>query len=229
MNITDELLYHHGAAARDLWLASATPARGDVPVYQPSPRFLKKMKGLLRRQEQPPWIRTALAQARRAAVILLAVLSVTFAGLMTSQAFREAFVQIIVEILDDIGMTHFTYSGEGVADARADKTVFSYVPQGFAEVERREDRHNCYVHFEHKNGAVFQLRRAVVDETVTGVYGIDTEDAEVRHINIHGARAMEVTKNRECTLVWTEGYFFNILSGVDISSEELEQIAQGIE
>ena len=108
MKITDEMLYASASKARDLWLSSAFP--NDIPEHQFSHRFNRIMKRLMKEQRRPPRLNHVIHMMRRTAAILLVVTAVSFSCLMTVDAYRERFIEIVTHVFHEL--TDYRFSAE---------------------------------------------------------------------------------------------------------------------
>ena len=73
-----------------------------------------------------------------------------------------------------------------------------------------------------------EFSQTLVADGVEMQLGLDTEDAEVFDLTVHGTEALGIVKGVDRTIHWTEGPFVYLLSGT-IPMEELERVAEGIQ
>ena len=106
MEITEEMLYKYAPAAEKLWLGSLPPD-DQIPEHQFSQRFERKMKKLIRYQRHSHSMRQFMRIARQTAVVILVVVSLSFSCLMTVEAYRAKFIEVVTEVFYDL--THFTF------------------------------------------------------------------------------------------------------------------------
>ena len=223
----DALLYDAASRMREMDLA-AQPKREDLPHYPTSHRFERRMARLIRRTQRPEWFNSALYSARRAAVIVLVLFTVSFSGLMvTSQAFRQQVMAAVMEVFEVITEFRFRYDPRYDDGRTAGDFELTYLPEGMVEVERAEDSTTCRVFYEDPAGATLEVSRFVLTEKSAHSYGLDTEDAEISYFTIRNSLAMAVSKGLDNTILWSEGNTTVILSGT-IPMEELEQVALGL-
>lgn len=133
MEITEEMLYKYAPAAEKLWLGSLPPD-DQIPEHQFSQRFERKMKKLIRYQRRSPSMRQFMRIARQTAVVILVVVSLSFSCLMTVEAYRAKFIEVVTEVFYDL--THFTFFSSWSGDIGLGEIKFGYLPDGMVEVQR---------------------------------------------------------------------------------------------
>lgn len=228
MKLTDEILSQHAAEARDIWLATL-PQREEVPEHRFSHRFTRAMNRLIREQRRTPWMRRVVRYARNAAVFVLVVLTVTFSGLMTVEAYRIAVIDTITRIFHEF--TEFRYTSEVSAeDAEFPEVSFDYLPDGMVESESGMDETDTirHIHYEHPNGALFDLDEILITSNDAFTQIIDTEDASVEKFSIKGEPALSSVKGETVIITWTHQNVSYTMITYKISPENARQIVLGI-
>ena len=202
------------------------------PAWMPHPvvfmgRCISALEKLLRRQRRSPAVNAALRYARRAAAFVLVFLTLSFSCLMAADAaFRERVIRAVMEVFQDF--TEFTYTSDSPALEEPGNLVFTYLPEGMEETGREQSATACYVYYESPDGAFVEFSQTLVADGVEMQLGLDTEDAEVFDLTVHGTEALGIVKGVDRTIHWTEGPFVYLLSGT-IPMEELERVAEGIQ
>lgn len=222
MKITDALLRQHAAEARDLWLG--TLPQDETHVF--SHRFRRKMKRLLAEQRRTPAMNRALCLMRRTAAALLIAASLTAASLLSVEAYREKFIEIVTEIFEDL--TEFRYSGVAPADTPMPEVTLTYVPEGLVEVEREEDEFSRTIIFSDSDGARLYFMQLHVTEAIASTQIVDTEDAIVENRRVRDNDVTVVTKNDWHELLWTHEQMSYLLSG-NIPLEEFIRMVEGVQ
>lgn len=236
MKLTDELLYQYAGEARDLWL-STLPQRDAVPEHCFSRRFIRKMNRLLRQQRRSPYMRRIIHYTRNAAIFALALIGVTFAGLMTVEAYRGAIIDVITDKLSNI--LTFEYSSP-IHEENAEfvDIELHYMPEGMAEnelgfFETTVDRHR---QFEDGKGGIMELNEWLISADRGFSVGMLTEDmiAEEQFL-IGSEQATMITRKDDTSstgigvsVMWTHGdvaYAFY----TNLSAEEAKKIVLHIE
>ena len=225
MDHIEALLYEHAPRARELWL-STLPDRDDVPEHTFSRRFERRMAKLLRRQRRSPQVNRTLLVLRRTVAAVLVLLSVSFAGLMTVEAFRERVIQVVVQVFEEL--SEFRFNSNTDETTTVPDISFAYLPDGMNMItcETFNNLHSWYL-YEDTNGYYFDLRQSVITKNTRSTKILDTEDAVTENWSLRGNDVFCATKNGESTLLWSEGNVLYTLSG-NISLDELKCIASQI-
>lgn len=222
----DALLDRYAPEAGAGWLAAETP--DIVPEHPFSSKFRRRMERLIRRQGRSPAVTAALRCARRAAAYAMVLLTLSFSCLMTVDAsFREQVLRVVVEVEVLQKFTEFRYTSDLPANGQPGEVRFTYLPEGMEEQEREQDEIGFYVCFESADGDFMDLSQILIEDGTEMLLGLDTEDAELIDLTVHGQKALGIIKGLDCTIHWTEGQLVYILSGT-VPMEELEKIAEGI-
>lgn len=124
MKITDSQLYKYVPKAEKLWL-SWLPTDEEIPEHIFSKRFERKMKRLIRNQRRTPRIRKIFLTAKRITAAVLVLTMLSFSGLMTVEAYREKFIEMITEVMDDL--THFKIFSSWNESIRMGEIIFGYL------------------------------------------------------------------------------------------------------
>lgn len=236
MKLTDEMLYQYAGEARNLWLATL-PQRDAVPEHTFSRRFERKMNRLLRQQRRSPHMRRMVHYTRNAAIFALVLTGVTFAGLMTVEAYRGAIIDVITDKLSNI--LTFEYSSP-IHEENAEfvDIELHYMPEGMVEnelgfFETTVDRHR---QFEDGNGGMMELNEWLISADRDFSVGMLTEDkiAEEQFL-IENEQATMITRKDDTSstgigvsVMWTHGdvaYAFY----TNLSAEEAKKIVLNIE
>lgn len=236
MNLTDEMLYQYAGEARDLWL-STLPQRDAIPEHVFSRRFIRKMNRLLRQQRRSPNVRRVIQYTRNAAIFVLVLTGVTFAGLMTVEAYRGAIIDVITDKLSNI--LTFEYSSP-ISEENAEfvDIELNYIPEGMVEnelgfFETTVDRHR---QFENGEGGIIELNEWLISADRDFSVGMLTEDkiAEEQFLIGNGQATMITRKDDTSStgigvsVMWTHGdvaYAFY----TNLSAEEAKKIVLNIE
>lgn len=224
MKITDELLYQHAPAARDLWLASL-PEPEDI---QPSRRFRRKMAALLRQARYTPAQRAALRQMKRAAMIALVAAVTVFSCAMTVEAFREKVLQVITTIFQD--RTEFRYSpaedipaeGQGLGEL-----TFGYLPEGMVLADSGEENAHRHLKYTDTAGNYLVINQSYIDKNSSSTLILDTEDSTKEYLYIGNNDAVLYQKGDRTILHWTCGNSVLSLT-TNLSQNEAISVAEAL-
>lgn len=227
MKITDEMLFEHAAEARDIWL-STLPADEDIPEIQTSKAFEKKMQKLIKEQRRTPKTNKILRYMKQTVAAVLAVVVISFGGLMTVEAYREKVIEIVVHVFHELTDYRFYSEKSGVDEIVLPEISFEYVPDGMREVEDRITGNNRrYILYERKNGDFFELTQRPI--TADGSHGkiLDTEDSAYETTNINGNEAFSNVKNGNASIFWSyNNVIYDLYGNLDLT--ELKEIAEKI-
>lgn len=228
MEVTDELLYAHAGAARDLWL-STLPDPAGLPLFSCSRRFEHKMKQLLAQQRRSPQTNRVILYTKRTVAAAMIVLTVSFAGLMTVEAHREKVVEFVTHVFHELTDYRFVKESPDTGEVVLPDLTFGYVPEGFAltedSMETATRRHFSY---ENTSGEFFRLTQQRI--TADGDYRtiLDTEGAQTYPVTVNGNEGVFNTKNGYSSILWSDGPVVYHLRGT-IEPEELRAIAEKLE
>ncbi|MBO5340665.1 MAG: DUF4367 domain-containing protein [Oscillospiraceae bacterium] len=221
MDHIEALLYEHAPRARELWL-STLPDRDDVPEHTFSRRFERRMALLLRRQRRSPRMDQTLFMLRRTVAAVLVLISVSFAGLMTVEAFRERVIEVVVQVFEEL--TEFRYRSTSV-NTEIPEVIFNYIPEGMEETTRTiRPSVRTHIKFEDGAGGFFDLRQTLLRPEDSYTKILNTENAITENIAIRGHEAIANFKSGNSTILWSEGNVLYRLYG-NINMETLKEIA----
>lgn len=222
MNISDDILYKHAAAARDIWLGTL-PQDALIPEHKFSRRFQKKIQKLLAEQRRSPQMSALVRAAKRAAVVVIMIFGITFSSLMTVQAYREKVIQIITEIFEDL--TSFRFFSDNSPSDEFSPVSFGYLPAGLKETEREQTMSGFYIHFEDDKGMILDITQTHVTADTQSSLILDTEDAEVENFILQGEEAISTSKEGRQTITFTkDNYIFVIYSNLPM--DEVRNVAE---
>lgn len=227
MKITDEMLFEHAAEARDIWLGSL-PSNDEIPDIQCSKRFERKMQKLIKEQHRTPRVNKILRYMKQTIAAVLAVVVISFGGLMTVEAYREQVIEIVIHVFNELTCYRFSSEVPNSEETELPEVSFGYVPHGMKEIENRLSTSNRrYILFETEDGTFFELTQWSV--VADGNYGmiLDTEDSEYKTGTINGYEAFFNEKNGHGTILWMIDNIVYRLFG-NIGVDELKTVAEKI-
>lgn len=227
MKITDEMLYASASKARDLWLSSAFP--NDIPEHQFSHRFNRIMKRLMKEQRRPPRLNHVIHMMRRTAAILLVVTTVSFSCLMTVDAYRERFIEIVTHVFHEL--TDYRFSTESTSSSlvKTELGVISlgFIPNEIDQTDEYSDGTFYSVSYETEDGLYFDLTCTLITENQDAHKIVDTENAVVREYSVNGMEATIISKDENNTILWTYGnILFHLYGNLPLDIEK--QIAESV-
>ena len=209
-------------------------AREAVPDYQPSDQFTKGMDKLLQKSKRRARKDTVKRFFSRRGVPLVAVsLSVIICALFIAQANNGA-------IFDLLFQTHQTHTGvelteqvreELLADRLKDANMPvyfpKYVPEGYSIADIEVS--NKKIKFELYNSDNFILIYQIALTGYNAKLQLDSENANMKEIEVNGERAFYILKNKEAYLYFFDNNnSFKVVSN-GISEKEIIRIAESFE
>lgn len=225
MKISDDMLYQYAAEARDAWLGTF-PSDNIISKHKFSRQFERKMRKIISEQRRSPWMNTFLRTAKHAAAVIIIIYFVTFSGLMTVQAYREKFIQIVTQIFEDL--TSFHFSSDVNSPDIFKPASFGYLPDGMREIKREQTESRLYVRYESNESSFLSVSQKNVSDDSQINMILDTEDADVSHFILQGEEAFSTSKKGIQTVIFTKDrYVFNIKSNMSV--DEIKNVAEHME
>ena len=226
MKITDEMLYASASEARDLWLSSAFP--DDIPEHQFSHRFNRKMKRLINEQRRSPRLNHVIHMVRRTAAILLVVATVSFSCMMTVEAYREKFIEIVTHVFHEL--TDYRFSAE-LPDSQIETELgmisLGFIPNGMDRADEYGDESFYSVSYETEDGMYFDLTCTLITENQDAHKIVDTENAITQEYSINGEEAKIISKDENNTILWIHrNILFQLYGNLPLDIEK--QIAESV-
>ena len=165
--------------------------------------------------------------ARQAAAVILIVVSLSFSCLMTVEAYRAKFIEIVTEVFYDL--THFTFFSSWSGNMGLREIEFSYLPDGMVEVQREpfEETQGETIYFEDEQGCQISISQILPTDDTNSDLILDTENADVTTIVFGDGDAVLIEKEGTSTLMWEDTPYLMLLTG-DFPSEEIIKVANGI-
>lgn len=227
IDITDEILYKYAGSVEDI-IISKIP-NDDELEYDFSKDFENKMNKLIKKEKRYSLTKKILKGSKRIAIIFL-IISVGIVTLtMNVEAVRNKVIEIINIIYTEF--TEFKLKKDTV-DREIELLEPNYLPKGFREVDRMDADTGNFIIYE--NSENLQIRYSS-DIISSNSIIVDTENALVETIYIHGNEATYVIKDNNQQILWNDGdYIYWIdreFSDNNISEKdkkELIKIAENI-
>lgn len=227
MIITDKMLFDHAAEARDIWL-SFLPSEAEIPEFQCSKSFSRKMRKLIKAQRHSPKTNQILHYTKRAVAVVLAVAVISFGGLMTVEAYREKVVEVVVRVFNELTDYRFSSEKTEIEEIVLPELSFGYLPGGMCEIENGVAGNNRHrIVYENDVGLFFELTLRPIG--TDGDYGtiLDTENSEYMTLTIRGNNAYANEKDGNSSIVWSENNIvYNLYGNLELT--ELTAIAEKI-
>lgn len=214
------------AEAREMAAMPGPEAMG--AAFQPSQRFEKKMRRLLRQARWKKKKREALRAARRMFVVVTTVVTVFTCMLMPARAVREAVVSTVMNWREQFVEVVFEHEEENDVLCLPLRVILTYIPEGFVVTEENiVDGTRFYAEYQKAKKDWFVVRilpverdqAVALDNEYTSYYQMRFDDTDA----IWG-----IMKDESNELVWQDnGWSFHISSNFGL--QEIMKIADGIE
>lgn len=202
MKITDDMLSEHAAEARDLWLAACLPEK--IPEHRFSRKFNRQMRRLIREQKHSAKFNQSMRILQRTIAVLLVVITVSFGCMMSVEAYRVKFIDMVVRIFNDLTDYRF-HSAEASENAEMVfvPPVLSYLPDAMDKVEEHSSANGYTVTYESDSGNFLDLTCTFFKDNTDTHKMLDSENAEVTELTLHGEPVAVTQKNGTTTFLWT--------------------------
>lgn len=162
---------------------------------------------------------TAKAMKRVALAAGIAAILFTTA-LATSETVRVHVLNLAIEVFET--NTEFRFSNS--SEQAAPQLSVGWVPDGYTLTDQGDDAISLWSEYRNAKNQMLIITYWKTDGLTVG---IDTENAEVEHIQVQGAQAMLVKKGNRVQLVWpvnNNSIFVDII-GYGIDSKDIIHIA----
>lgn len=140
-----------------------------------------------------------------------------------SETVRANTLNLITEIFSD--RTTFRIKPGQVSEIS--KIEVGWLPEGFVLEEQGQNNVSMWWHYQRSDADFILIEYTLSDGTV---FNIDTEDALIEYIDIHGLKAMLVEKDGDYILIWAtydkDGFISMVGSGV--SKNDVIRVAEDL-
>lgn len=202
------------------------PSKEELDMqYKPSDRLNRRIKTIIIRNRIKQKIHSYSMFARRAAVLLIIILSASSITLLSVEATRNAIFNAIIEQYDKYTEIRFD---NNVDDEANNQLYFpSYLPEGYKKTSTVTYGNSVMQVYTNEEGIEILFKQRPAE---TGTTLIDNENTDYKEIEINGKVAYlfeALTLEDYNILLWQEeGIVFGLQSL--ISSDELIQIGRSI-
>lgn len=141
-------------------------------------------------------------------------------SVFTAYAFRERILNILVEETRLGAIFHYKSDEEDTFE-KFDINV-GFIPHNFEETQKYNDINDCLIMYAHDEEYIIIDKMNAPDS-----YALDTEDAEIKYIDINGNEAMFIIKDDVSIITWDKNEFVFSVSG-NIDKDTLVKVARNI-
>lgn len=213
------------AEAREMAAMPGPEAMG--AAFQPSQRFEKKMRRLLRQARWKKQKREALRAARRMFVVVTTVVTVFTCMLMPARAVREAVVSTVMNWREQFVEVVFEHEQDADSAVFLHDVELTYIPEGFSLVESAvTSESRFWEKYQSEKSEWFAIRILPVQEEQ--VILLDDEYTRYYRVHFDDVEAIwSVTRDKNNTLIWRKGHLSYQING-NCELSEIVKIAEGI-
>lgn len=182
----------------------------------------------MKEQHRSPKLNHVIHMMRRAAAILLVVATVSFSCLMTVDAYREKFIEIVTHVFHELTDYRFSAEIPGLqSETELGVISLGFIPNGMDKADEYGDGTFYSVSYETEDGLYFDLTCTLITENQDTHKIVDTENAVVQEYSINGEKATIISKGENNTILWTYGnILFHLYGNLPLDIEK--QIAESV-
>lgn len=219
--IDDDFLYAKMPQTEKAMLSYIPPE--DELHHKFSRRFNRKMAALLKYERRTPTMRMIVRQMKIAAAVFVIVLSMAFGTVMSVEAYRIRFFEIVTTVWEEL-TSIVIGSEENAGHDTLTPIAPTYVPKGFEIIDQQSDKYENTIRYLHENGVEILYSQHL---TTQSEFILDTEDVEPNMIII-GSQEVYILFNKGTTqLYWNDNFnFYHLISRCNES--ELLKMAESI-
>lgn len=236
MKLTDELLERAVLEAREQDL-SDLPGDG-LPEHRFSPAFEKKMEKLVRKGRASEARRWRFFSGRTAAVCAAALIVMSTAVMSVDALRTRLFRMISTEHPEYTAITYEAAAGaEDAAKARTASAIENfqpYAPSDIPDGYRLDDTFDSQggvrvLHYRKgETGSLMFSQHALGSSTM----GVDTENAEVKEIEVGDEKATYILKGDAQTVIWDNDFYSFVLivqePGRALTEKDVVRVAESV-
>jgi len=208
--IDDDFLYDHMENVENIILESL-PKEDDLS-HKFSKRFERKMKRLIRQERRTPFTKSFIKYSRKVAIIFLIVISITFTTIMSVEAYRVKFFEVVIEVWEEFTSIIFK-SKENIDDGKLIPVNPTYIPHGFTIIEEDTNHYEHFIYWENDDGIEIMFEQAKI--TSNAIIN-DTEGIEIEKILVDEQEVTYFTNKNVHQIYWNDStYIYTIISAYD--------------
>ena len=187
----------------------------DVPQYEVSSKFKKKMEKLIKYQRKP-YFRLTCTAGRRAACIIVAVIVMSVSSLSATGAYKTIY-NFIVNTFSDHDEISYINDSDSYPETIEEEYVISNIPEGFELIEHHEN--------ENMVASVYlnEDKYIIFEQTVKYGFTLSHDNEYSTTENYTDENGQEyiirITDSVDIFVLWDNGdYFFRISGNLDKES-----------
>ena len=209
MKITDDFLYQNMPKAENEIL-NLIPDEHEIE-HKFSWKFKRKMKIIIKEQARTPETKALIMQIKKIAAIFIITISIVFSGIMSVEAYRIKFFNMIKEVWSELtSIVFWSNNSTNVYDFEPISPI--YIPNRYEISEEWSSEYENVIIYSDKNtNEIVYNQRAVTQSE----YIFDSEGTEIKVINMNNIQVNVLTKNNITQVYWTDEKSVFFISGKD--------------
>lgn len=228
-DMMDVLLYAAAPLSIQKELDEYNNADPDITLSPKAKKqIMRRLKREIKYHERHKTYRPAVEWLKRAAVIVLVVMSVGFAGIISVEASRDSLYDFIVEWYENSIFFKYTFDDDGIPSEILDYREPTV--DGFARYEVSKSQYRYNLEFE-RDGTVITYHQNPLSH-----YAFKLADnySEIREVTVNGCEGVVTTYvsggELHMMIMWHDGEYLYRLSGCadDVDEALLMSIAETI-
>lgn len=189
--------------------------QSDIPQYEVSDKFKKKMEKLIKYQRKP-YFRLTCTAGRRAACIIVAVIVLSVSSLSVDAVYNTIY-NFIVKTFSDHDEISYNNDSDSYPETIEDEYVISNIPEGFELTDHDLTEKSVYSSYLNEDKCIV-LEQCTKDFFS---YNYDNEYSMTENYTDENGQEyiIRITDSTDITVLWDNGeYIFQIYSNLDKDS-----------
>ena len=209
MKITDDFLYQNMPKAENEIL-NLIPDEYEIE-HKFSWKFKRKMKIIIKEQTRTPETKALIMQIKKIAAIFIITISIVFSGIMSVEAYRIKFFNMIKEVWSELtSIVFWSNNSTNVYDFESISPI--YIPNGYEISEEWSNEYeNVIIYSDKDNNEIVYTQQLITESE----YIFDSKDTEIKVINMNNIQLNILTKNNITQIYWTDEKSIFFISGKD--------------
>lgn len=173
-----------------------------------SPEFEKKMEDLIQQEKKFGFRRKIVRNIKNTAAVLLLFCIVGFGLTMSVEAYRERFVNFIIQPKEQF--TEVTIKSNLSNSENPEFIEPSRLPDGYHEIERNQTEEQLKIIYQNYDNNTIIYSQTLL---LSGDFIIDTENVLTEQLTVNDLTVYLIYKNDKVRLYWQYGNYLFKLSG----------------
>ena len=209
MKITDDFLYQNMPKAENEIL-NLIPDEHEIE-HKFSWKFKRKMKIIIKEQARTPETKALIMQIKKIVAIFIITISIAFSGIMSVEAHRIKFFNMIKEVWTELTSIVF-WSNNSINVYNFEPVSPLYIPNGYEISEEWSNEYENVIIYSDKDNNEIVYNQQLITQSE---HIFDSENAQTKVININNMELNILTKNNIAQIYWTDEKSIFFISGKD--------------